>query len=51
MLKGACVLLQADFPDILNELKTDPNALGKHLNDQRVQVPTAVYVGDGCRCS
>mmetsp|Transcript_1839 Transcript_1839/g.4099 ORF Transcript_1839/g.4099 Transcript_1839/m.4099 type:complete len:571 (+) Transcript_1839:111-1823(+) len=31
-------LVQADFPDILNELKTDPNALGKHLNDQRVQM-------------
>jgi len=31
-------LVQPDFADILNQLKSDPKALGTHLNDQRVQM-------------
>ena len=31
-------LVQPDFAEILGKLKSDPNALGQHLNDQRVQM-------------
>ena len=31
-------LAQADFMVILNELKTDPQSLVKHLQDDRVQL-------------
>jgi len=31
-------LVQPDFPELLQELKNDKAALGKHLNDQRVQL-------------